>query len=138
MGNLEISESSITWRKKIIKPTDCTPNCNSQQRSSPDAHFRHQQAGAEQGGMGCIQIFLSRHIYIYIYLFSFLTHLRMLTIIISGNCTCLALLLFVGLKTEHSCTEQLVIQESLDFHYKLLPLWPHQPLYSYLASFMIL
>ena len=82
--------------------------------------------------------FLSRHIYIYIYLFSFLTHLRMLTIIISGNCTCLALLLFVGLKTEHSCTEQLVIQESLDFHYKLLPLWPHQPLYSYLASFMIL
>ena len=30
------------------------PNCNSQQRSSPDAGVHHQQVGAEQGGAGCI------------------------------------------------------------------------------------
>ena len=30
------------------------PNCNSQQRSSPDALFHHQQAGAGQGGAGCV------------------------------------------------------------------------------------
>ena len=30
------------------------PNRNSQGRSSPDARVRHQQAEAEQGGMGCI------------------------------------------------------------------------------------
>ena len=33
-----------------------TPNCNCQQRRSPDAHVCHQQEGAEQGGTGCIII----------------------------------------------------------------------------------
>ena len=37
-----------------MKPTDYVPNGNSQQRSSPDACIHHQQAGAEQGGSGCI------------------------------------------------------------------------------------
>ena len=35
-------------------PTDYVPNHNSQQRSSPDTHVHHQQAGAEQGVMGCM------------------------------------------------------------------------------------
>ena len=35
-------------------PTDYVPNHNSQQRSSPDTRVHHQQAGAEQGGMGCM------------------------------------------------------------------------------------
>ena len=30
------------------------PNCNSQWRSCPDAHVLQQQAGAEQGGSGCM------------------------------------------------------------------------------------
>ena len=30
------------------------PNLNSQRRSSPDARVHHQQAGAEQGGTGCM------------------------------------------------------------------------------------
>ena len=30
------------------------PNCNSQGRSSPDAHICHQQVGAEQGGRCCM------------------------------------------------------------------------------------
>ena len=41
------------WEGKK-EPTDYTPNCNSQQRSSPEAPVHHQQAGAEQGGMGCM------------------------------------------------------------------------------------
>ena len=40
--------------KKKTKPTNYTPNHNSQQRSSPDAHIGHQQAGAEQGGASCM------------------------------------------------------------------------------------
>ena len=40
--------------KKKIPTTDYTPNHNSQRRSSPDAPICHQQAGAEQGGAGCI------------------------------------------------------------------------------------
>ena len=86
----------------------------------------------------CVYIYIYIYIFFFFFFFPFLTHLRMLTILISWNSTCLALLLFFGLKTEHSCTGQLVIQESLDFHYKLLPLWLHQPLHSYLTSFMIL
>ena len=43
------------WEEKINnKPTDYRPSCNSQRRSSPDACVCHQQAGAEQGGAGCI------------------------------------------------------------------------------------
>ena len=34
--------------------TEYVPNHNSQWRSSPDAHARHQQIGAEQEGMGCM------------------------------------------------------------------------------------
>ena len=30
------------------------PDGNSQQKSSPDAHNHHQQAGAEQEGVDCI------------------------------------------------------------------------------------
>ena len=30
------------------------PNSNSKQRSTPDAYIHHQQAGAEQGGVGFI------------------------------------------------------------------------------------
>ena len=41
-----ISEGNITRRKK--KNTEYAPNPNSQQKSSPDAHDRHQQAGAGQ------------------------------------------------------------------------------------------
>ena len=41
-------------KNKKINPTDYAPYHNSQQRSSPDAHIHHQQAGAEQGGAGCI------------------------------------------------------------------------------------
>ena len=33
--------------------TEYAPNCNSQQRSSPDAHVGHQWVGAGQGGTGC-------------------------------------------------------------------------------------
>ena len=33
-----------------MKPTDHVPKGNSQQRSTPDPHIHHQQAGAEQGG----------------------------------------------------------------------------------------
>ena len=36
------------------KPTEYTPKCNSQWRSSPDAHVRHQWAGAGQGEVGCM------------------------------------------------------------------------------------
>ena len=35
-------------------PTDYAPNCNSQWGSSPDAFVHQQQAGAEQGGVGCM------------------------------------------------------------------------------------
>ena len=35
-------------------PTDYASNCNSLQRSSPDACIRHQPVGAEQGGVGCM------------------------------------------------------------------------------------
>ena len=48
-----ISEGNRTGRKKWIKPTDYAPNSNSQRRSSPDARVCHQQAGAEQGRVGC-------------------------------------------------------------------------------------
>ena len=41
-------------KNKLIKPTDYAPNCNSQQKRSPDARICHQQVGAEQGGVGCI------------------------------------------------------------------------------------
>ena len=37
-----------------MKPTDHVPKGNSQQRSTPDPHIHHQQAGAEQGDAGCI------------------------------------------------------------------------------------
>ena len=51
----EISEGNTTEREKKTKtPTEYRPNCNSQQRSSPEAYFCHKQAGAEQGGTGCI------------------------------------------------------------------------------------
>ena len=40
--------------KKRKTPTEYRPNCNSQQRSSPEAYICHKQAGAEQGGTGCI------------------------------------------------------------------------------------
>ena len=39
---------------KKKKLTDYTPNRNSQQISSLNARVRHQQAGAEQGGVHCI------------------------------------------------------------------------------------
>ena len=41
------------WEEKK-KATGYVPNYNSQQRSIPDASIHHQQAGAEQGGAGCI------------------------------------------------------------------------------------
>ena len=47
------SKSNITGRGKK-NPTEYAPNCNSQGRSSPDAHICHQQAGVGQGGMGYI------------------------------------------------------------------------------------
>ena len=51
-GSFGILEGNITGRKKIIEPTDYTPNCNSQWRRSSDAHVHQQQAGAEQGRAG--------------------------------------------------------------------------------------
>ena len=51
VGSFGISEDNITGRKKK-NPTEYTPNCNSQQRSSPDALICHQQARTEQGGVG--------------------------------------------------------------------------------------
>ena len=42
------------WEEKEKKPTEYTPNHNSQWRSSPDAHVHHQRVGARQGGMGCM------------------------------------------------------------------------------------
>ena len=36
------------WEEKEKKPTEYTATHNSQQRSSPDAHVHHQQAGARQ------------------------------------------------------------------------------------------
>ena len=44
--------------KKKKKPTEYVPNCNSQQRSSPEVAqmwICHQRAGAEQGGVGGIE-----------------------------------------------------------------------------------
>ena len=52
LGSFGISEGNITGRKKKKKKE--LPNCNSQQRSIPDALFHYQQAGAEQGGEGCV------------------------------------------------------------------------------------
>ena len=45
------------WEEKINKerkPTDYMPNGNSQQKSTPDTHIRHQQVGAEWGRVCCI------------------------------------------------------------------------------------
>ena len=52
--NLPTGEGNITEREKKKNPTNYTPNCNSQRRNSPDACIRHQRAGAEQGGAGCM------------------------------------------------------------------------------------
>ena len=53
--NFGISEGNITGRKKKKKnPMGYVPNCNCQQRSSPDAWVHHQRAGPGQGGTGCI------------------------------------------------------------------------------------
>ena len=41
------------WEGKT-KNTDDAPNSNCQQRSSPEAHVHHQQAGDGQGSMCCI------------------------------------------------------------------------------------
>ena len=41
-------------REEKKNPTDYAPNCNSQWRSSPNAHVHQQQAGAKQGGTGCM------------------------------------------------------------------------------------
>ena len=43
------------WEKKKKKenPTEYIPNCNSQQRSSPDAHICQQRAGAGREGACC-------------------------------------------------------------------------------------
>ena len=54
MGSFGISAGNITGRGKKKKPTEYTPNLNPQQRSGPDAGVCHQQAGAEQEGMGGI------------------------------------------------------------------------------------
>ena len=40
--------------EKKKQTTEYTPNCNTQQRSSPDAHVCHQRAGSGQGGTGCM------------------------------------------------------------------------------------
>ena len=50
MGSFGISEGNITGRKKKDRkkernPTDCVPNNNFQQGTSPDTHDCHQQAG---------------------------------------------------------------------------------------------
>ena len=46
MGSFGISEGNITRRKKKERnPTDCVPNINIQQGTSPDTHNCHQQAG---------------------------------------------------------------------------------------------
>ena len=50
MGSFGISEGNITRRKKKERkkernPTDCVPNNNFQQGTSPDTHDCHQQAG---------------------------------------------------------------------------------------------
>ena len=50
MGSFGISEGNITGRKKKERkkernPTDCMPNNNFQQGTSPDTHDCHQQAG---------------------------------------------------------------------------------------------
>ena len=53
VGSFGISEGNITGRGKK-KKTEYMPNRNSQGRSSPDARICHQQAGTEQGGVGCM------------------------------------------------------------------------------------
>jgi hypothetical protein len=50
VGSFGISEGNITGRKKKERkkernPTDCVPNNNFQQGTSPDTHDCHQQAG---------------------------------------------------------------------------------------------
>ena len=50
MGSFGISEGNITGRKKKERkkernPTDCVPNNNFQQGTSPDTHDCHQQVG---------------------------------------------------------------------------------------------
>ena len=48
MGSFEISEGNITERKnKTKQPTDHSPNCNSQWRSSLDSS--HPSASSQQG-----------------------------------------------------------------------------------------
>ena len=42
------------WEGEKKKKTEYMPNRNSQGRSSPDARICHQQAGTEQGGVGCM------------------------------------------------------------------------------------
>ena len=54
VGSFRISEGNITGRGKKNKPTDYTPNLNSQWKSSPDARVCQQRAGAEQGGVSFI------------------------------------------------------------------------------------
>ena len=49
-GSFQISEGNLTGRKNYIRPTDCVPKSNSQQKSTPDARTRHQQAGAKRRG----------------------------------------------------------------------------------------
>ena len=54
MGSFGISEGNITGGVGGNQHKEYSPNCNSQWRSSPDARVHHQQAGAEQGGVGCM------------------------------------------------------------------------------------
>ena len=41
-------------KKNTHTHTEYAANCNSQQRSSPDARVGHKQPGAGQGGTGCM------------------------------------------------------------------------------------
>ena len=50
VGSFGISEGNITWGWG--GPTENTLNCDSQWRSSPDTHIRHQQAKLGAGGEG--------------------------------------------------------------------------------------
>ena len=55
LGSFGISEGNITGEEgRGIQPTEYAPNCNCQQRSSPEACLRHQRVGAGQGGASCM------------------------------------------------------------------------------------
>ena len=49
---------NLRWQhnqeEKKKNNTEYTPNCNCQERSSPEACLCHQRIGAGQGGVGCI------------------------------------------------------------------------------------